>query len=635
MKRYLQTITREEAVKRILVDVRPIDEEEFLPVYLSAGRITSRAVVARLSNPPFVCSAMDGYAVAFEKTMEADLTNPVSLHKGSDAVPVNTGDPLPNGTNAVIMIEEVEEREAEIVIRKPAYLWQNVRMVGEDIIERDMMLPTNHVLTVLDAGMLISAGLPHIYVRRRPRILVVPTGKELVDIFTGTLHEEEHRGLIDFNSYILWKMAEDMGFDAVRHEIVCDRETLRTILEASSGSYDVIVINAGSSAGSEDFTEELLKESGQLIFHGVSMMPGKPTMFARVKGKPVFGIPGYPVSAVISFDAFVLPLFERLTGIKRPKRYATCVAPYKIPSRIGVEEILRVTLAEKGGIYYGFPLPRGASLFSSMANADALVSIPEETEGYDEGVEMPCLLLKDEEAVRRRIHIIGSHDLSLDVLRDMLKGRWPDRDLVSTHVGSLSGILAFRNGLTDLCTTHIIDEATGTYNVPIIEKYLPDRSWALVHIARRLQGLFVQQGNPRNIRDVTDIAREGIKFVNRQYGSGTRILLDRLLKERGIEKEAICGYDREESSHTSAGILVKESVADVAPGIYGVAKAFSLGFIPLAEEDYDLLVAKEFMSDARFGLLLELICSEEFRKTLQELGGYNTKDTGRITHVNG
>jgi putative molybdopterin biosynthesis protein len=634
-KRYLQTISRDEGVRRVLQYITPVEDEEYLPTYQCRGRITTKPVYAVSSNPPFICSAMDGYAVDFEKTLHADLTRPVTFGLAVDAYPVNTGDPLPKTANAVIMREEVEVSDKQISIRKPAYLWQNVRMVGEDVIEGDLLVPTNHRLRAFDVGMLLSGGVKALFVKRKPTCLIIPTGKELVDLYKEPSKESISGHLIDFNSYTLQILAEEMGFQAAQSGIISTRTELTTLLDKSSRKYDVILVNAGSSAGSEDYTVDVINELGSLVFHGISMMPGKPTMFGVIRGTPVFGIPGYPVSAVLSFKAFLEPLYEKLSDTGTVKRQIRCVAPYKVPSRIGVEEILRVNIGEQNGVYYLFPLARGASIFSSMARADGLVSVPEHVEGYDEGEEVVCDLMVQEDMLGRRVHIVGSHDLSLDILRDMIKVRRPDTDLISNHVGSLSGIMAMKKGITSLCTTHILDDATKTYNTPAALKHMPGRQWQLIHIAKRLQGILVRKGNPKKIKDLTDLTKSDILFVNRQSGSGTRILLDSALKERGVSKEHIRGYEREESSHTAVGILVKEGIADAGIGIYPISKLFSLDFIPLMEEDYDLLVARKFTEDWRFTLLMELIVSEEFKSRLDEIGGYNTEKIGTVKYTYG
>jgi putative molybdopterin biosynthesis protein len=482
--------------------------------------------------------------------------------------------------------------------------------------------------------MFLSAGITHVHVRRRPSVLIIPTGKELIDIYDNPSQDAGAHRLVDFNSYLLVNMAEEIGFHAEKSKILITKEELSSTVHQASKKFDVIIINAGSSAGSEDFTEGVIRELGTLIFHGVSMMPGKPTLFGMVNEKPVFGIPGYPVSATTSFKVFLEPLCEKLLATTISREFVSCVMPYKIPSRIGIEEILRVNLIDKKDLYYAFPLPRGASIYSSLANADGLIRVPENIEGFNEGETITCELLRNKGELNKRTHIIGSHDLSLGILRDMLKKRFPDQDLISTHVGSMSGIMAFRKGITNLCTTHVLDDGQEkVYNINVVKKYVPDRRWLLLNIAKRTQGLLVQKGNPKSLSGIVDIAKNGITFVNRQVGSGTRILLDAMLKGKGISRDSVKGYEREESSHTAIAILVREGVADTGIAIHAAARVFSLGFIPLAEEDYDLLVTQEFSETERFLSLLELIRSDEFKRRLHVIGGYNTEDTGKIKYV--
>ena len=612
-----------------------MEAEETVPVRECTGRITSRPVQVRLSNPPFTCSAMDGYAVDFERTLDADVDRPVALKRGHETFPVNTGDPIPRGTNAVIMVEEVEERPDEIMIRKPAYLWQHVRMIGEDIIQEEILLPTNHRVRLFDIGLLLGAGISEVWVRRKPRLLVIPTGKELLDLHDEPVENMGHGRLIDFNSYTLMALAEQAGFEPAKSDIARDLGSLRDIVGKNIDACDVLCINAGSSAGREDFTEQVVSELGTLVFHGVAMMPGKPTLFGLIRGKPVFGVPGYPVSAVVTFRTFVEPLYEKLCSTAIARRMVTCVTPLRIPSSVGMEEVLSVNLHKKNNQYYAYPLPRGASIFSSIARADALVRVPENVEGYSEGEEIVCELLRDESEIERRIQVVGSHDLSLDVLRDLMKIRHPDMDLISTHVGSVSGLVAMSKGIIDVSTTHILDEQEKVYNIQAIKKYLGGRPVTLIHLARRTQGLLVQRGNPKGIGTIEDLGRSGVTFVNRQVGSGTRILLDVLLRERGVDPRAIRGYEREEATHTAVGILVREGIADCGLAIYPIARIFGLDFVPITEEDYDMVVTKEFTQDPRFELLMELIRGREFTERLERLGGYTTKDTGTVKYAQG
>lgn len=631
MKRYLDTIRIDDAVSRVLDYVAMIEEEECIPSHKSIGRITTRAVYAHKSSPPFMCSAMDGYAVSFEITLDADINRPVTISK-EHAFYVNTGDPLPPGTNAVIMIEDVEESGSSITIRHPVHLWQHVRMIGEDIIETDMLIPKNHKIRPYDMGVIISSGIQEVFVRRRPRMLIIPTGKELIDIFEPDYDKSKEQKLIDFNSYTLQRLGEDIGFEVEKFKILCDKNELKDIVNNLVDKFDVIIINAGTSSGTEDFTVEVIRDLGHVVFHGVSMMPGKPTLFGVIKGKPVFGIPGYPVSAVLSFRTFFTPIYEKMCGIRIFDETIHVRLPYKIPSKIGTEEIIRVSILEKNSINYAVPLPRGASIFSSMVKADGLIKVPENIEGYDEDETVECTLLVEKGRLRNRINLIGSHDLILDVIRDMIKTRYNRLDFISTHTGSLSGIIAFKKGIVDLCTTHILDEEKRIYNIPIIKRHLEGIPCVLIHLVKRTQGIIVKKGNPKKINSIEDLARRDVRFINRQFGSGTRILFDMMLRDRGIKKTEINGYDREESSHTAVGIMVKESVADAGIGIYSAAKIFNLDFIPIAQEDYDLLVAGDFYNTDRFNLIVDIINSDEFKKRIQEMGGYDTEETGGIKY---
>ncbi len=631
-KRYLDTIPLSEAVAKALRYVSPLTESEILPTHMAKNRLTAQAVFARLSNPPYTCASMDGYAVDYAHTLAAEITRPLRLQKGVAATPVNTGDPLPDQTNAVIMREEVEESGSSIVIRQPAYLWQNVRLVGEDVVERDLLVPAGYRIGSLEMALLIAGGVTSLPVRRKPLLVVIPTGREIVDIFTEGVGQLAKGRLIDIDSYTIASLAEDLGFTVSRRPVALTRDDVRQRLTEAVGEADVVCIIAGSSAGSEDYTESVIAEEGTLIFHGISLMPGKPAMLGIVREKPVLGMPGYPVSAVIAFRSLVKPIYEKLSGQSVPRRSVTCLPAAKIPSRMGMAEAVRVNLINVGRRFYALPLPRGASILSSLSKADGIITVPPNVEGYDEGKRVTCELLVPKETIRRRLHVVGSHDLSLDVLRDLLRAAHPGLDLVASHVGSESGVITMQKGLARLATTHVIDERERVYNIPLARKYLGNRPWVLVHVTKRQQGIITARGNPLAITSVRDLARPGLRFVNRQFGSGTRILLDMLLRKEAIDHRTIEGYDREESSHTAVGLLVKEGVADAGMAIYSAAHMFSLHFIPVAEEDYDLLVAREFTKDKRFTMLLGLIRSEEFRRRLNTLGGYDPSDSGAVKY---
>lgn len=612
--------------------MKPIGDTETVFTYEASGRITAGPIYAKISNPSFSCSSMDGYALDFALSSGADVSRPLSLTKGTDVLRVNTGDPLPSWTNAVVMIEDVEETGSAITIRKPLHLWQNVRLTGEDVIEGDMLFPSQYEIRTIDIGTLISGGIAHVSVKRKPRLIVIPTGKELVDIFNATAPVTSPN-LVEFNSYTLSGLSGEMGFIASRRPAIRDFDELCAVLDRESRSFDAILVIAGSSAGTEDFTESAVSRLGKVLFHGIAVMPGKPTLFGVINGTPIIGIPGYPVSAIVGFETIVRPLYERLTGTKKSFPEIPVRAPFHLPSKGGLEEQIRVNLIRRGRYHYAFPLPRGASIFSSMTKADGVVSIPAESEGTHEGEQLTCRLLRPLSEINNRINVIGSHDLSLDILRDMIRRRATENDLISIHVGSEGGVSAFGRQISTVATTHILDEEEKIYNIPYLLRHIPHRRWTLIHIAKRMQGLVVRKGNPLNVTSFDDLVRGDLRFINRQHGSGTRILLDMSLRERGIDPSAIRGYDREESTHIAVALMVKESIADTCLAIYAAAKIFSLEFIPVVEEDYDLLVAGEFTGSKKFTMLLELLRSDEFRSKLESFGGYNASQSGMIKYA--
>ena len=626
-KKFLKILSKEDALREVLSFCQPIGVET-IPVREGAGRVTAEPVFAERSNPPFLCSAVDGYAVSFEKTVTADVRSPI-LIPYDDCQRINTGERLRQGFDAVFMIEDVEERQEGIIVRRALSLWENVRMLGEDVIEGELLLPPNHQITPFDLGLLLAGGVKYVRVKKRPRALFVPTGKELSDPY-----DADALAMPEFNSYVALSLLSEWGVLAEKSEIATTREDLMRIIEERLGAYDLFLINAGTSAGTEDFTASVVEEMGRVIFHGVNMMPGKPFLFGIIRQRPVFGLPGYPASSILALKTFVLPWLERVTGLRQYKRYLEVLAGVKLPSRLGVEEVIRVNLIERVGKFYAFPLPRGASLISSICRADGLVRIPDCVEGVEEGEKVSCELLKSEEEIRRRINIIGSHDLSLDLLRSLIRQKDPSLDLLSIHTGSLSGLMAVKGGISPLCTIHILDEAEGVYNLPIVKRVMADIPCLVVHIAKRKQGLIVARGNPKEIRGLEDLKRQDVRFLNRQKGSGTRILLDYLLRSKGIDPSCIKGYEREETSHTSLALLVKEGVADCGLGIMAAAKAFALDFVPFSEEDFDLLVRKDFSKDDRFGMIIHVLSSREFKDALEGLGGYDTTETGTIRYAN-
>ncbi len=601
---------------------------------IARGRVTAAPVFARRSVPGYHSAAMDGIAVKAESTFGVTEEHPRILKLGTDAVYVDTGDPLPEFANAVIMIEKVQPIDKESVeIRTAAYPWQHVRKVGEDIITSEMLFPRNHEITSYDVGALIAAGILEVEVYKKPRLLIIPTGNELVSPEEAEKRELRPGEIVEFNSSVLASLAEKFGGNANVLPIVPDEIDLieDALKKGVQGEYDVIVVNAGSSSGSEDYTARLVEKLGEVFVHGVTIMPGKPTVLGEIGGKPVVGIPGYPVSAIISFEQFVVPLLYSLRGLPvPPEDRVKAVMGRKVTSKLGLEEFVRVILGKVGEKKVASPLSRGAGVITSLTRADAIVRIPQDTEGINDGEEVDAELLKSEWQIENTLVMIGSHDNTIDLLADELIKRDGRFFLTSSHVGSMGGLMAIKRGHAHLAGSHLLDPETGDYNFPYIRRYLKNIPVKVVNLVHRQQGLIVQKGNPKNIRGIEDLTREDVMFVNRQRGSGTRILLDFHLAQLGIDANQIKGYQQEEFTHMGVAVNVLSGSADVGMGIYAAAHALGLDFIPVVSERYDLIIPEAFWNDEKIQMVISIIRNEEFQERILELGGYDISETGKV-----
>jgi putative molybdopterin biosynthesis protein len=610
---------------------------EALSVPDAVGRVLAEPVFARLSSPNFHAAAMDGIAVSAASTFGASQTRPKTLTVGKDAVYLNTGHVMPEDTDAVIMIEHVNALdENHVEIEAPAFPWQHVRKMGEDIVATELMFPQNHVITPYCVGALLSGGVFSVPVREKPRVMIIPTGSEVVDWRRTTLTDFKPGQVLETNSFVLGKLIESCGGEYMRHDIIRDDPDaiLRVVKEAAFGDFHFVLIMGGSSAGSEDYSKRVITELGEVFVHGVTIMPGKPVLMGAVNDKPVFGIPGYPVSAIIAFEQFVGPLICRMLGQPENERQTVQVEPTrKIASKLGIEEFLRVKLGFVGDRIVATGLPRGAGCITSITEADGIVRIPNHVEGVKDNEPVRAELLRPLSSIRNTIVVVGSHDNSLDVLADEIKAGHSRLTLSSSHVGSMGGLMAIKKGGCHLAGSHLLDTEDGSYNVSYIKKILPDVKIDLVNLVFRDQGLIVRPGNPKNIKGIEDLTRDDVTFINRQGGSGTRILLDYRLRQLGIDPGGILGYGHEEFTHMAVAVAVLSGSVDVGLGIYAAARALGLDFIPVVTEQYDLIIPRVYMETENIQTLLKIINTGSFKKRVEALGGYSTEKTGTLIEI--
>ena len=601
----------------------------------AVGRVLAEPVVAAISSPNFHAAAMDGVAVNAVDTYGASQSKPKELVVGTQVHFLNTGHVMPDGTNAVIMIENIQTiGEDRIRIEAPAFPWQHVRKMGEDIVATELLYPRGHTVSPYCIGALIAGGVYRVPVRRKPRVLIIPTGSELVDWRTTDPKDLQPGQVLESNAFVLEKMIQTFGGQALRHERVIDDLDLirQTVTDAMAGDVDMVLTIGGSSAGSKDYALPMLKELGQLLVHGVTIMPGKPVILGDIQGKPFFGMPGYPVSAIIVCEQFVRPMIKRMLGVADDARQIIPVVPTrKIASKLGVEEFLRVKLGQVGERIVATPLPRGAGTITSITEADGIIRIPRQSEGIKDTDPVVAELIKPLSTIRNTIVIVGSHDNTLDVLADELRAGDAGLTLSSSHVGSMGGLMAVKRGVCHLAGTHLLDTETGEYNRSYLRRYLPDIPVQLVNLVMRDQGLIVRKGNPKGIKGIEDLGRDDVAFINRQGGSGTRILLDYRLGQIGLSPEAINGYTNEEFTHMNVAVAVLSGTADAGLGIYAAAKALDLDFIPVVTEQYDLLIPMVYLETKNIQTLLKTIQTAKFKQRVAALGGYSTERTGTVT----
>lgn len=613
-----------EALKR---DCYP--QKEVLDVREALARVTAETIRARKSSPHYAASAMDGYALRASDTFGISERQPKWFTLSQAAVRVDTGDPMPAGMDAVVMIEEVlATDERGICLQAPLSPWENVRPVGEDIVEGEVVLPINHVIRPQDQGALLTAGLLEIPVWRKPRVGIMPTGDEIkqpgVELQAGQI--------VDSNSTVLASLVAEWGGNGTVWPIIPDKpEQLEEALLHMAETQDLIILIAGTSHGRDDYTSRIIEKYGRLFAHGVAIKPGKPVILGEIEGKPTIGIPGYPVSAFLTARLFIEPWVKHYLGSpKLPVPSLQAVLSKKVFSSLGSEEFVRVKLGKVGERWVAAPLSRGAGVTMSLVRADGILKVPRFCEGFHEGDTVEIELLRPVAELTDTVVAVGSHDLTLDILNSRMKASGRSGGVASAHVGSLAGILALRRGEAHLAGIHLLDPQSGRYNREYLNRLLPGRDIKLINLVYRKQGLLVTKGNPLQLKELADLAKERVRFVNRQGGSGTRVLLDYLLAKEGISAEKIQGYHREEFTHLGVAVAVASGSADAGLGIESAAVALGLDFIPIGEERYDLAIPDEYLAEPSIESMLGVIRSPEFQAEVMSLGGYDVRDTGKL-----
>jgi putative molybdopterin biosynthesis protein len=644
----LREALQEANLWRVLgVETIPLDEN-------ALGRVTAEPVWALVSSPHYHASAMDGFAVKAEDTNGAQPSSPINLSiingqspavSGQWSQYVDTGDPLPEWANAVIPIENVESLDENgqitkdirgpktIRIRAAVAPWSHVRLLGEDIVATQLVLPTGHILRPADLGAIAASGHQEIKVSRKPRVAILPTGTELVPIGSKLKSGD----ILEYNSLVMAAQIKAMGGEPTRYpitkddfDLICER------VQEAARDHDLVLLNAGSSAGAEDFSAKVVEKLGQLLVHGVAVRPGHPVILGMLdktlnvkRSTLVIGVPGYPVSAALTVDIFIEPILAKWLG-RRPNELPTETATLtrKIVSPAGDDDFVRVVVGKVGGKLLAAPLARGAGVITSLVQADGLALLPSGMQGLEAGEQVNIHLYRSKAEIERTIFCIGSHDLTLDLLAQFLAEH--DRRFVSANVGSQGGLVALRRGEAHLAGSHLLDPATGEYNISYIRQYMPSIPIKVIALVGRAQGLLVRKGNPKGIKSLGDLTKSGVRFVNRQRGAGTRVLLDYHLNAMTMSPDSIFGYTQEEYTHLGVAAAIASGRADCGLGIAAAAQALDLDFISLFQERYDLVIPKEHADSGLLTPLFGLLADPAFREAVSRLMGYDVSVMGTI-----
>lgn len=628
---YLTNIPLEQAKKEytdLLIKNGMREVSERISVQEACERTTARAVYAQICAPHYHASAMDGIAVRASSTFGATETTPVTLAPEQYVV-VDTGDPVPENCDAVIMIEDVvKEADGSVRLHNAAALWQHIRQIGEDICAGEMILPAYTTVSPSAIGALLAGGVMEIDVIRKPVVGIIPTGDEIIPPTSDPAPGD----IIEFNSSIFSAMLRQWGAVPVTFPIVPDRlDEIRSAVSAALAECDIVLLNAGSSAGREDYSAQVIRELGGVLYHGIAMKPGKPAILGYQGPKAILGVPGYPVSGIIVIEQLLKPIIAYINH--QPARQEETVQAQlsrPVVSGLKYQEFVRVRMGYVDGRLIATPLNRGSGVVSSFMKADGILTIPQGLEGYEAGSEVTVRLLRPHEELKNTLVAIGSHDPLLDEVADLLHRKNTSYYMASAHTGSMGGILAVRRRETHVAGIHLLDEKDGTYNEFFVRKYFPGGGVRLVECVGRTQGLMVAKGNPKGIAGMESLTASGIRYVNRQKGSGTRILMDYLCAKHGLDSSSIYGYEREEFTHTSVAAQIASGSADAGMGISPAAKMYDLTFIPIGTEQYDLLIPDSAWDTPLVQEMLEILRGEEFARKLEMLGGYTLKAPGRV-----
>lgn len=595
----------------------------------ASGLILAEDVFSNVDVPPFDRASMDGFAVRASDTFKAREDRPVALKLAGSILPginpdikiddgeaaeIATGAVMPEGADAVVMVEYTRIGK-EVLILRPVSINENVMHAGADIMAGERLLKRGTSLGPREIGLIAASGRRTVKVKRL-KVGLISTGNELV----RPGDELQPGQIYDINSFSIGSAVKECGGEPMYFGIIKDeRKELEKALKKAAEVCDIILTSGSTSAGTGDMMYRIIGDNGALLAHGIDIKPGKPAIIGRVFGKPVFGLPGYPASSLTIFNEFIAPVIRKATGKK--KEWLKVQA--KLASRIrtdGRSQLLPVGLVR--GLAY--PVDKGSGAITTLSEADGFIEIPSDIEMIEVGEGVEVTLFGEIETPE--LLFVGSHCLGLDVLADVA-----GLNMRVINTGSSGGLSAIRSGSADIAGVHLLDES-GEYNLPFLERF-GIKNALLVKGYLREQGLIVRKDS--GIKGFEDILN--VRFINRNSGSGTRVLVDLKLKEiaavKGISFEdltsSIEGYNTEAKTHSAVAAAVKLGKAEAGVGIRTVAELNGLDFIKIADEEYDFIIPQELLESREISILLKALRGKEFTEKMPH-GLRTYKRTGEI-----
>ena len=632
-EQFLEVVSAEEARSRFEkhLDLKPLAAESAM-LADSRGRVLAQDIVAAVDAPPFDRSNVDGFAVRAVDTSGASDGNPKVLTLNPEVIscghtPVETvtagtctaiatGGVIPRGADAVVMIEQtglIEEGKPRLEVRRAVLPGQFISYAGSDIARGETLLRRGTEIGAREIGMLAACGLDRIEVFRRPKVAVLSTGDELVEPGKPL----RPAGVYDSNGAIVSAAVAEAGGDPVMlGAFPDDAAALEKAVRGALDASDMVVLSGGTSKGAGDLSHRVVSQLGKpgILVHGVALKPGKPLCLGVVGGKPIVVLPGFPTSAIFTFHTFVAPVIRAWAGLPpEAEKAIPARVPVRVVSELGRKEFVLVSIIDGGDARFAFPTGKGSGAVTSFSQADGFIEIDALSAALDADSETQVTLL-DSGKQALDLVIMGSHDIALDVVVGALADRgFTARTLA---VGSQGGVAAINRGECDVAPVHLIDSATGQYN-----KHLTGPGLALVPGWRRMQGVVFRPGDERF---EGRSAQEALKIVladgtalmvNRNIGSGTRVLMESLLD--GARPP---GYANQPKSHNAVAAAITQGRADWGLAIEPVAKLYGLGFLPVAPEHYDFLIADARRSRPAVQAFIEALRDDATRKRIRALG---------------